>query len=91
MKDIVCYTEEEARKLGETLVKMGCPSFGPGVGMDLLRVVDGIDTILKNPKLGKEVRDVLMSLRGRFTDVCAVGAYMQGVVLKEMEKILGAS
>lgn len=88
MKDIVPYSQEEARRLGRTLVLCGCPSFGPAVGMDLLRVVEGIDKILKRTDLSAGIKEMLESLRARFTDVCAVGASMQGEVLSRAEEII---
>ncbi len=87
MKDIAPYTEEEAQHLGRALIRLGCPSFGPAVGMDLLKVVEGVDKILQRRDLSPEMREVLFSLRTRFTDVCAIGAAMQGEVIEKAQRL----
>jgi len=66
MRDIVPYTDVEAGALGRTLVCIGCPSFGPAVGLELLRVVEGIDKILKREDIDGATKGVLIGLRARF-------------------------
>ena len=86
--DIVPYTAEEAQVLGKALVKLGCPTFGPAVGMDLLRVVEGIDIITKKRKLPSPLIEVLQSLRARLMDVVAIGGAMQMEVLTQLDDLI---
>jgi hypothetical protein len=86
--DIVPYTAEEADALGRVLVKAGCPTFGPATGFTLLRVVEGIDVILKREGLSSQMREVLGSFRARLMDVVAVGGAMQGEALQHLESLV---
>ncbi len=88
MKDIVSYTEEEARLLGRVLFRLGVPSFGPVVGMELLRIVEGIDGVLKNSELTEDQKWVLSGFKQRVTDVCGVAVHHQGMVIEKFSKAI---
>lgn len=86
MKDIIRYTDEEAVMLGRTLTRLGVPSFGPQTGMQLLKVVEGVDKLLKeNSRLTEQMKAVLGGYRNRLLDVCAVAGGQQGEVIKTLE------
>lgn len=90
MKDIIPYTFEETQKLGDIFFKMGIPSFGPGTGKELLRIVEGIDLVIakNDSKLSNDMKEVLLGYRARIMDVCTTSAHHQERVINHFEKLL---
>jgi len=86
--DIVPYTPEEAAKLGKVLGDLGCPSFGPAVGMELMKVVKGIDGLLKKEGWDESQRTVLRCYRARLMDICAVAVHHQGAIINTLQKLI---
>lgn len=87
MKDIVPYTPAEAESLGSTLTKMGIPSFGPETGMQLLRVVEGVEKLMKDQRLDSHMVDVLKGFQQRILDVCEVAAGQQKEAIAHFERL----
>ena len=87
-RDIVPYTEDTARLLGDALARLDVPSFGPATGMALLRVSDGLNKLLQDQRLDNDQRAVLVGYQSRLLDVAAVAAYHQKGVIDKLAAIM---
>jgi len=88
--DIHPYTEEEAKRFGMVLAKLGVPSFGPATGMELLRIVDAVKEVVKKnkAKVSPEGLALMQGYCDRIQDLCAVAASMQGAILEQMQEMI---
>jgi len=88
--DIVGYEERFAKKMGQVLAALGIPTFGPATGIELLRMVEGVDEMLKKnkDKLTPEMVTLFQGYRTRILDICAVSIHHQGAVMEKLESLL---
>jgi len=90
MKDIVRYSEEEAKRLGVVLQKLGVRCPGPGTCHDLLAMNRSIEDIVdKNGhKLDQDQLELLLGVVCRVSDVIRLCISMQGKVLEEAQALV---
>lgn len=87
MTDIVPYTREEYEALGRAFAKAGIPSIGPGAGLSLAHVAEGIKKMIESRKdLTPQIIDVLNAHHARIMDVCLVEAFQQKAIIEAVEK-----
>jgi hypothetical protein len=90
LRDIMPYTQEEAKKLGKVLCKMGVRTFGPVTGQQLLLMVRDIDKVLAEPNKDwtPEMVAVLLSVRARIMDVALLAAFIQAEVIEDLSRLI---
>lgn len=83
MRDIIPYSPDEARRIGQIVAKLNIPCPSPENGIALVRMRDGL---LKQSEqqTDPQCRALLEDLAHRYTDVATVLAFTQEEIIKRL-------